>query len=116
MIFIVGARRSGTNWIQRREYRTIREAVEAYQRVTVKDIDAVLKKYPLDKSTTISIGPIYWRNRRRPRLDHKVAGRWRAFGNVCAYKCYSFMESKFRRRRYSGNFLDLFRLWSFVSP
>ena len=39
----------GNAWIQRRQYKTVREAVEAYRRVTLADIAAVLKKYPLDR-------------------------------------------------------------------
>lgn len=48
----------GNGWIQRREYRTVREAVEAYQRVTVADVAAVLKKYPLTSGTAICVGPL----------------------------------------------------------
>lgn len=48
----------GGNWLQRREYRTVREAVQAYQKVTLEEVNAVLKKYPLTTSTTVAIGPL----------------------------------------------------------
>ncbi len=48
----------GNAWIQRRQYKTVREAVEAYRRVTLADISAVLKKYPLDRPATVTVGPL----------------------------------------------------------
>lgn len=48
----------GNGWIQRREYRTVREVVEAYRRVTRDDIQAVLAKYPLTVNTTVCVGPL----------------------------------------------------------
>jgi predicted Zn-dependent peptidase len=48
----------GNSWVQRRQYKTIREAVEAYRKVTVDDIAAVLRKYPLTRSATVAIGPL----------------------------------------------------------
>jgi predicted Zn-dependent peptidase len=48
----------GSNWLQRREYRTIREMVDAYQRVSLTDIASVLERYPLTASTTVAIGPL----------------------------------------------------------
>lgn len=47
----------GGNWVMRREYRTIREVVEAYQAVTADDIMRVLSKYPLTRHTTMAVGP-----------------------------------------------------------
>lgn len=47
----------GGDWIYRREYRTVRELLEAYDRVTVDDVHAVLARYPLSKHTAIAIGP-----------------------------------------------------------
>ncbi len=47
----------GSNWIQRREYRTVAEAVQSYQNVTLADIAAVLEKYPLARKATVSVGP-----------------------------------------------------------
>jgi len=48
----------GNGWVQRRQYKTIREGVEAYRRVTLRDIAAVLKKYPLTENTTVAVGPL----------------------------------------------------------
>ena len=48
----------GGNWLQRREYRTVADDLEALERVTVDDIRAVLKKYPLSACSTIAVGPL----------------------------------------------------------
>jgi len=47
----------GGNWLQRREYRTVQKDLQAIDAVTLKDIAAVLAKYPLTRSTTLAIGP-----------------------------------------------------------
>jgi predicted Zn-dependent peptidase len=48
----------GNNWLQRKEYRTVRETVQAYERVTVEEIAKVLQQYPLTKGTTVAVGPL----------------------------------------------------------
>ena len=48
----------GNGWIQRRQYRTVREAVEAYRAVALDDLQRVLKKYPFTRSATVSTGPL----------------------------------------------------------
>lgn len=48
----------GNGWVQRRQYKTVREAVAAYRAVSLDDIAAVLKKYPLSANTTVAIGPL----------------------------------------------------------
>ena len=48
----------GNGWVQRRQYKTVREAVAAYRSVTLDDLAAVLKKYPLSENTTVAIGPL----------------------------------------------------------
>lgn len=48
----------GNSWIQRRQYKTVREAVSAYRNVTLDDIHAILKKYPPSQTATIAIGPL----------------------------------------------------------
>lgn len=48
----------GSNWLQRREYRTVGEMVEAYERVTVEDIRKVLEQFPLSNCTTVAVGPL----------------------------------------------------------
>lgn len=47
----------GGNWTQRREYRTVKDDLEAVEAITESDITAVLAKYPLDQSTTVTVGP-----------------------------------------------------------
>jgi len=48
----------GNSWIQRRQYKTVRDAVEAYRAVTLDDIARVLKKYPLSHTSTVAVGPL----------------------------------------------------------
>jgi len=48
----------GNAWIQRRQYKTLREAVDAYRRVTLQDIARVLKTYPLDRPASVTVGPL----------------------------------------------------------
>jgi predicted Zn-dependent peptidase len=48
----------GNAWVQRRQYKTVRQAVEAYRAVTLDHIAAVVKKYPLSVNTTVAIGPL----------------------------------------------------------
>jgi predicted Zn-dependent peptidase len=47
----------GLNWLQRGSYRTVREAVESYQRLTCDVINASLAKYPLTDCSTVLAGP-----------------------------------------------------------
>jgi predicted Zn-dependent peptidase len=48
----------GANWIQRREYRSVRNDLDAVEAITLKDIAAVQKKYPLTHPTTFVVGPL----------------------------------------------------------
>ncbi len=48
----------GNGWLQRQQYRTVRETVAAYRRVTIADIRRVLDRYPLNKMSTVAIGPL----------------------------------------------------------
>ncbi len=47
----------GGNWIQRREYRTVKSDLEAIDAVTQDQLQAVLAHYPLSLNTTLAIGP-----------------------------------------------------------
>lgn len=47
----------GGNWIQRREYRTVKSDLEAIDAVTQDQLQAVLARYPLSLNTTLAIGP-----------------------------------------------------------
>ena len=48
----------GNNWLQRQAYKTVRETIKSYERVTLDDVHAVLEKYPLTGGTTVAVGPI----------------------------------------------------------
>jgi predicted Zn-dependent peptidase len=48
----------GGNWTYRREHRTVADDLKAIDAVTLDDLRAVLKKYPLSTSTTIVVGPL----------------------------------------------------------
>ena len=47
----------GGNWIQRHEYRTVKQDLDAIDAVTAEDLQAVLARFPLSASTTLAIGP-----------------------------------------------------------
>jgi predicted Zn-dependent peptidase len=48
----------GSSWIQRRQYKTVRETVERYRALTLRDLARVVEKYPLRQSATVAIGPL----------------------------------------------------------
>ncbi len=48
----------GTDWIQRREYRSVGDDLKAVAALTLDDVAAVLRKYPLVPCTTVTIGPL----------------------------------------------------------
>ena len=48
----------GGDWVYRRQYRSVRDELEAVAAVTPDEIAAVLSKYPLGRSTTVTIGPL----------------------------------------------------------
>lgn len=48
----------GVNWLQRREYNTVRELADKYNAVTVADIAALLEKYQPSVNTTLAVGPL----------------------------------------------------------
>ncbi|MCA9162210.1 MAG: insulinase family protein, partial [Planctomycetales bacterium] len=47
----------GNNWIKRQQYQTVRDVVDAYQRVTLTDIRRILDQYSLINHTTVAISP-----------------------------------------------------------
>jgi len=47
----------GGNWSLRREYRSMRDDLDTVAAITVADVNAVLKRYPLSKGTIVTIGP-----------------------------------------------------------
>jgi predicted Zn-dependent peptidase len=47
----------GNSWLQRHDYRSIRETIDAYQAVTRDDLMSVLSEHPLSKTMAVSVGP-----------------------------------------------------------
>ena len=47
----------GTQWLNRQEFRTPQQIAEVYQNVTLGEVNAALKKYPMEDPMTIVIGP-----------------------------------------------------------
>ena len=48
----------GGNWMQRKEYRSVADDLEAVEQVTIDDIHQVLAECPFTNSTTVTIGPL----------------------------------------------------------
>ena len=48
----------GSEWIYRREYRSVDEELDLVVAVTLDQVQAVLKKYPLSRCATLTIGPL----------------------------------------------------------
>lgn len=48
----------GSNWVQRREHRKVRDDLDAVAAVTLDELHALLKAYPLSHTTTVTIGPL----------------------------------------------------------
>jgi predicted Zn-dependent peptidase len=47
----------GGNWLQRREYRTVADDLKSLDEVTADSINSVLRRFPLSRVTTITVGP-----------------------------------------------------------
>jgi predicted Zn-dependent peptidase len=47
----------GGNWLQRREYRAVADDLKSLDDVTIGDLTAVMKRFPLSRYTTITVGP-----------------------------------------------------------
>ncbi len=48
----------GNNWIQRKNYRTVRQSLDSYQAVTSEDVARVLQERPLTENTNVAVGPL----------------------------------------------------------
>ena len=46
------------NWVHRGEYLTVREELAMFDAVTLDDVNAVIREFPLTRSTTVTIGPL----------------------------------------------------------
>jgi predicted Zn-dependent peptidase len=51
-------RKLGESWVYLKQYRSVDDDLSAYQAVTLKDVRAVLERYPLDRATTLALGPL----------------------------------------------------------
>jgi predicted Zn-dependent peptidase len=47
----------GGNWVQWREYLTVQEELAAIDAITLDEVNAIARQYPLSASTTVTIGP-----------------------------------------------------------
>ncbi len=47
----------GSDWIYRRQYRPVEQDLAEIAAISVDDVAAVLRKYPLERNMTISVGP-----------------------------------------------------------
>ncbi|HBO43010.1 MAG TPA: insulinase family protein [Planctomycetaceae bacterium] len=47
----------GTDWLARREYLSIAEELDLLEAITLDEINAVLRMFPLSRNTTMTIGP-----------------------------------------------------------
>ena len=47
----------GANWTHRREYRSVKDDLDAVDAVTIDEIAKVLGRFPLSQSTTVTVGP-----------------------------------------------------------
>lgn len=48
----------GGNWLQRREYRSVANDLQAIDAVTRAEVEQVLHDFPLTRNTTVTIGPL----------------------------------------------------------
>lgn len=48
----------GSNWINRQTYRTVQDDLNSIEAVTLDDVAAVVRKYPLSGGTTVAVGPL----------------------------------------------------------
>ena len=48
----------GMNWIYQHGYRSVDDDLHAYEAVTLEAIHRVLERYPLDRATTLALGPL----------------------------------------------------------
>jgi predicted Zn-dependent peptidase len=48
----------GSQWVYRREYKTVGDELDTIAAITLDEVHAVLKKYPLSRCATLTIGPL----------------------------------------------------------
>ena len=48
----------GSDWLGRREYNSMQKDLDDVAAITLADLRAVVKKYPLTRCTTLAVGPL----------------------------------------------------------
>src|SRR5258708_31280758 len=48
----------GMAWTYLKQYRSVDDELQAFEAVTLKSIQEVLEKYPIDRTTTLALGPL----------------------------------------------------------
>jgi hypothetical protein len=48
----------GSHWTYRREYRSVRDDLAAVEEVTLEQLAALLRRYPLTRNTSFVVGPL----------------------------------------------------------
>ncbi len=59
----------GMAWIYLHQYRTVDQEMKAFDAVTLKTINELLKRYPIERVTTLALGPL--NKVRRPEVNGK---------------------------------------------
>lgn len=47
----------GAQWLSGQKFKTVQEIAETYQSLTLEEVNAAIRSYPLDKNMTLVIGP-----------------------------------------------------------
>ena len=48
----------GSNWVYRKEYCSVADDLKTVLAVSLQDIDALLKQFPMRLITTVGVGPL----------------------------------------------------------
>jgi hypothetical protein len=48
----------GSEWVYRQDYKSIGDDLDSIAGITLDEVHAVLKKYPLSRCCTLTIGPL----------------------------------------------------------
>ena len=48
----------GGNWMYRQEYRSIADDLQSIRRITLDEVQEVLRRYPISMTTTVGVGPL----------------------------------------------------------
>ena len=57
----------GMHWTYQGEYRSMDDELKAYEAVTTKTIREVLERYPIDRASTLALGPLAALRQSEPR-------------------------------------------------